>query len=268
MAKKVFYRYLRSHGLETLQDGRFLVSQPSKFWHWERDDRGLSDPKECKPQLRGSFSQSAVRKVFPGIDEVRYSKIFKMNFNKEFAAADTLGFVRILCLCSPERRPDTDAYMWSTYADSFRGLRLGVEIEVEDDSMTSSDRDFIGQYVQYSDDSNVLNASTISDMTKLGDGAFDVIFKKDSRFIKESEYRLLMVIDEERKHCPNLIREGANAFWIFPKEIIVSLDIGVDMPKSKQEKLIQCCEEKYTLVRSPNVAIPHGEEVEYASVEL
>ena len=268
MAEKIFYKYLGLHGIKTLCEGRFLISSPTKYWSLERDRRELSDPNECKPQLSGSFSQETVDKLFPGVDAAGYSKFLIANFNKVFAAPDTLdGFLRILCLCDPEQKSDTDAHMWKTYAKNFRGLRLGIKIDVSDD-LTALTRDYYGQYVRYCNASNLLDATAILDMRKLGDMAFDVVFKKRKKYDIESEYRLLMVLDEQGKFSQNVVRDGERDFWNFPKDSIVSFDLGCDMPVDVRSRLIRCYKEQYFSVHRITMAAFRDGRVVYEQINV
>lgn len=246
---RIFYRYLSSHGFETLKNCWFKVARPSKYWgNWS--STAASDPFECKPQIVVNGQSLLLEGA--KVDHATFAD----NFNKVFRAPKTMdSMVRILCLSDPLRHPGTDMHMWYRYGGKFSGVRIGIKLSADEDGVCNMCRRFRGEYVKYVKSQNIICTSDIATQDELSERCFDVIFKKGTKFKLESEYRLLTV-----RGC----WESNNGIDFLPldNDMIVSVDIGFGMPEAAKVKLLRHCKRNFNL-DSIKEARCAGRSVEY-----
>lgn len=245
----VFYRYMDSHVLETLRNCWFMVSRPGKYRkRWSPS--APNDSTECMPQLdmAEQFPMLANFMVEPSV--------FRENFNTVFADPKTMDkVIRILCLSDPSRHTDTDLYMWNTYGGSFFGARIGIQLSVDENDVCAAHKEFRGEYVKYEHEQNIIHTSDVETQDGLTDQCFNVIFKKNTSYIKESEFRLLTDCRYSKKY------KGID-FLPLQNDMIVSVDVGFKMPKKDVSALFKLCKTNYNL-HSFRMATPNGKLVEY-----
>lgn len=258
--KHVFYRYMASHGFETLRNCWFMVSKPSKFRKEGWSPMAPTDDAECMPQLGGD-GQS----VFPLLDRLGIPKErYKQLFNNIFASPETLDqIIRILCLSDPERNLKTDMYMWKHYAANFAGLRIGIELDVENGVCNMLKR-FRGEYVRYEFKHNEIQPEQITTNEDISECCFNILYKKarssegQKGYEIESEFRL--IVDERFWKT-----SGDQCFLPLDNGMIVSVDVGCKMAKRDVEKLYAHCIKNFALRRFAK-ASPIGEVVAYCDL--
>ena len=249
---RVFYRYMAGHVLETLSNCWFMVSRPSKYrksWSASAPDDGT----ECMPQIDmvEQFPWLANYKVEPSV--------FRENFNAVFANPKTMdSMIRILCLSDPARRSDTDLYMWDKYAGSFSGARIGIQLSVDENTEYAAYKEFRGEYVKYENRQNIINTSNIKTREDLTNQCFNIIYKKNTSYIKESEFRLLT----DCRHLRQRKGHKGIDFLRLQNGMIVSVDVGYKMPRRDVVALFKLCKRNYN-IHNFREAMPHEKSVEY-----
>ena len=230
----IFYRYLSSHGFETLKNCWFMASRPSKYWgNWS--STAASDPFECKPQMVIDGRSLLLEGV--KVDHAAFAD----NFNAAFNDPQTMdSMVRILCLSDPLRHSSTDLYMWYRYGKKFSGVRIGIKLSLDEEGVCNMLRRFRGEYVKYGRLQNNISTSDITTQDDLSERCFNVIFKKSTRFRLESEFRLLA----GSKYCKST--RGLD-FIPLDNDMIVSVDIGYRMPDAAKMKLLRHCKRNFNL---------------------
>ena len=256
--KKVLYRYLRSHWMETLRNCEFMVSRPSKFRKMESDN---SDPLDCLPQLNGVVSRNILERGLPqNLDKNQVSPCFPekftANFNDFFRKDEAMDSVlRVLCL-SDASDNNTDMHMWKNYANDFAGVRIGIGLNLGDELETNFGG-YMGRWVEYCDNPNLIIAKTLSHPRELSDWNWDIIFKKAKKFAVEKEYRIVT--------ASNLWVSRAGGEYVrLLNENIISVDVGCLVPLKERKKLMKFCRKNFNLVRM-SVAQPNQSgNVEYS----
>ena len=221
------YRYLSSHWNDTLLKKRFLVSQPSRF----------NDKLDCAFKVVGALRQDvldryntefnwddeACRHGLP-LESVVYSKaakgldqneICRLVFDDTRMAMD-YNF-RFLCLSKATAGDETANHMWKKYANGGEGVRIGLFLNLQerDDSPV--------KHVQYKDEPNVLDLSTLSKFPPTVGDVLKFICTKTKEWSIEAELRMIRQLGKWKDDdC-----DGKRlSFWEFPPQLVARIDLG------------------------------------------
>jgi hypothetical protein len=262
------FRYLASHWIDTLRDCRFKLAKPSE----------LNDPFDCAGAFTGKLPKK-VRKdkaakylesPFNDIpknlkrgerrkEERRQMKEIESCYSDRYSTLASEIFqskravdqiIRMLCASltgihsageSPDNSPP-EILMWSHYANSHKGLRIGI-----DTSVLPSELNVKGCLVKYSSERPVYDLSQGEDYASTP-FALDLIRRKALSWSYEKELRLII----QPSNC--LLDKAADgkpaSFLPFSKEFIWRIDFGIFMPKEQQQECIKLLSQDY-----PNVAV-------------
>jgi len=245
----MLYRYLHTHGYETLRDHEFLVSPPGKF----------NDALDCAARIVGLPSHEALEERYGErngwmataekngftADEIlmalncpekvptpeRYAEVVRENFRTRRSIDKVL---RVLCLCDADGCPKTDRRMWNRYA-KHDGVRIGLDFVADDSS-----NKFLCRKVNYMDSCATIDLSTADGLQS----SFDfmaVATTKENQWAPEREYRLLAL----HRLCKHV---GTLDFLPFNREIIRRVDIGYKMKANAVKGLVKMIRKHYPSV--------------------
>ena len=139
----IFYRYLGSHWMDTLRDGRLKVSRLQEF----------NDPYDCLGVCVGQYPISTVKQHFLNQSSIVYETTVNTakNLNKTIDVAavmlakehvrgmsnqmakmitdrDSVSAIKfILCFSGAQENDSSHSLMWSHYANKCNGVRPGFD---------------------------------------------------------------------------------------------------------------------------------------------
>lgn len=255
----ILYRYLGSHWMDTLRDGRLKVSRPQEF----------NDPYDCLGVCVGQYSISTVKQHFLNpqssvyaltnclangrnltIDEAAdiLSKTHVRELSDQMAKMitdrDSISAIKfILCFSGAPENDSSHSLMWSHYANKCNGVRLGFDFGGPEFEMYLN-------AVRYSCERATLNLSLIKDFEH--DNEYfrfeeDKFLTKSIEWAYEREYR--MMIDD--KHSETESKEDGSLirFWRFKPEYLRTIDLGFGIQKGEEEEIISIVAESYSHVK-------------------
>lgn len=244
----ILYKYVRLDGLDIIKSLRIKVSNPKDF----------NDPFEFIPSIIDVSSEQAETYFFDNENYLRRLHGFALSQGKTKEPYESYvkwlrsptGHAEILrniinmsdslrvkckelrnksekialltCFCGELIESHHEILMWSHYADSHKGLRIGFDKDLLCIQGTSF------MEVNYEPNRIQLNPADywIGGVEKLGSVFDEVIRTKSSIWSYEKEYRWMV----DAKQCQ---REGENSFISINPKAIVEVIYGVNCPLDK-----------------------------------
>lgn len=255
----ILYRYLASHWMDTLRDGRLKVAHPQEF----------NDPYDCLGVCVGQYPISTVKQHF--LDQ--HSPVYmttvatakELNVKIEDAAnilaranvrgmSDNMArmitdrdgvnaFRFILCFSGAQENDSSHSLMWSHYANKCNGVRLGFDFGGPEFEMYLN-------AVRYSCERATLNLSLIKDFEH--DHEY-LRFNEENFLMKsiewsyEREYR--MMIDD--RHSEVVMDKNGKEihFWRFKPEYLRLVDLGFGIGKEEEKQILELVSSNYPQVK-------------------
>lgn len=245
------YRYLGSHWMESLQNAELKLADVNEF-NDIFDGRG-----GCVNELRHE-----------AIIEILASQISdNFNFNKEKALANLkkklqipkqvidaatevvrqsihdrqmAGDLKVICFAKPENR-NSDALMWSHYANHWKGVRLGFSLlydihkEIDFKELTTP---YILEPIKYSAIRPTLDLSLLTSLVNdpiYIDFFRKAIITKSIEWRYEAEWRLL--VDRVRA-VQRFVNNKLMFFWKFHPLLLKTIDLGPEIDKEHESELV------------------------------
>lgn len=247
----VLYRYLKSHGLETLRDGRFKMASVLD----------LNDPFEGAGRCVGVLSEETVKNLFKekllqnGIEGIQgldaawnllgkeETHSLSMAYSDEIRAGvfrrTLVSFMYVLCFSMCDNGDPAQKLMWSHYANGYRGVRIGLRLEDPNfplylDSM------------KYCWERPALDLSKVKAFDKDEEIIRFWIQNLTTKSIEWSYERECRIIAEDR-HLEKGQDDKGNVtyFWRFDPSVVVSVDVGFQMPETDVKKIIDVAKVNY-----------------------
>ena len=248
----VFYRYMRSHWLETLKDGHFKMAKISDF----------NDPFDGRGRCVGRLSKEAVRNIAKESNAASWPMI---EFADNIRAADltnkildsivetyTAGFYRdvqerhmvnrityVLCFSACNDNDPHQKLMWAHYADGYRGVRIGVRFD-------DPNFPFYLDSVKYCFERPVFDMSKVRSINNDPEMLrfwISNLTTKSTEWAYEQEVRLVADDLQLEKGVDDNGKEAY--FWQFAPQDIVSVDVGCQMPLDEVKKIVELRNSKY-----------------------
>ena len=151
-------------------------------------------------------------KAAKGLDQ---NEVCRAMFNKERLAMD-YNF-RILCLSKAETGDRTSNHMWKNYTNCGKGVRIGLFLNLQER------HDSPLKHVQYKDEPNVLDLSTLNKFPPTVDDVLKFICTKTKEWSVEAEVRVIRQLGKWKdEYC-----DGKSlSFWNFPPQLVARIDLG------------------------------------------
>lgn len=257
----ILYRYLASHWIDTLRDGRLKVARPYEF----------NDPYDCLGICVGRYPISTLVRHFMDEKASVYNTTLKTakkcNISIERAAealakmnADKLSagvakkiqdrkhmedIMFLLCFSSCSEGDSGHSLMWSHYANKCKGVRLGFDFGGEEFP-------YYLNSVKYSCERASLNLSLIHEIavdpeyTRFNE---ENLLTKSIDWSYEREYRM-MIDDKHSEEGPDKDEMGRPfRFWRYKPEYLQTVDLGFGIDDNEKELILSIIKEKYPCVK-------------------
>ena len=253
------YRYLASHWMETLQDGRLKVARPQEF----------NDPYDCLGVCVGQYPISTVKQHFLNQHSPVYTttvatakelhiqiedaanilaranvRVMSDNMAKMITDREGLNDWRfILCFSGAQENDSSHSLMWSHYANKCNGVRLGFDFGGPEFEMYLN-------AVRYSTERATLNLSLIKDLEN--DHEYlrfyeDNFLMKSIEWAYEREYR--MMIDDRHSEVA-MDKNGKEVrFWRFKLEYLHFVDLGFGIDEDEEQQILDLVSARYPQVK-------------------
>jgi len=260
----LLFRYFKSHGYETLRDGQLKASAPSSF----------NDPFEFLPKFPTSLPIAEAKRLLKAREKsddwyqktkrtnpaISNKKIFKewMRGNREVNAKtlrenhtrlmrDVLESrlqimdrkQRIVCFSQEARHPWEEILLWSHYADSHRGVRIGFNMPA------ALPPPMVLAPMRYQEARCSASFQEITDPNSNSKWAIEAMMVKSKGWEYEREVRLF-----NRPEDCNRVKEssGAIGYYVrFDASWVTTVDLGMRFPESKIPEIFELVKQKYPL---------------------
>lgn len=257
----ILWRYLGSHGLETLESGELMVSRISRF----------NDPFELMYRVGGTITRAKARKIVlnrqksPEFIErllahaphLRSSRRELRKFLRdsltsgtdallqnherlcEQQVSDRLGLadkhMRIVCF-SAEAEPSAEILMWSHYAAKHAGVRIGFEFpHLSMGGVKITEMKYSSQRVEVDFTNDAFGEA-------VQQALFESTIIKAKAWSYEREYRLFVHPDLCRRR---MIDGQPREFLPFAKDWIRFVDFGVNCSSEYVSKVVKLVSAAY-----------------------
>ena len=255
----ILYRYLASHWIDTLRNGRLKVSRPQEF----------NDPYDCLGVCVGRYPISTVKAHLLNKGSSVYATTIATAKELSISiedAADVLGRVNvrvmsdkmanvianrntvngvqfILCFSGAQENDSSHSLMWAHYANKCNGVRLGFDFGGPEFEMYVN-------AVRYSCERATLNLAFIKDFEH--DHEYfrfneDNFLMKSIEWAYEREYR--MMIDDKHSEMGNDNNGNTIRFWRFKPEYLQTVDLGFGIHKEEENEIIDIVTKNYSHVK-------------------
>jgi hypothetical protein len=254
----LLYRYFSSHALESLRDSRLKVSRISSF----------NDPFESRFAYDGEMNRSKAKKIDRRSKDALATHIKRLHphFNRKEVKAylkstqdqrlDTFikGYrsteegamlerekiideeFRVICFTSSEIEPHHEILMWSHYAGSHKGVRIGFEFPKN--SLFSITE------IKYAQKRVIVDMSVMAfDPASQSKAISQSVCRKSIGWAYENEHRLFL--------NPKVCKKGKNAdgssieFIELQSSWVKRIDLGTRYPEFEKTPLLAVVKEKY-----------------------
>lgn len=262
----ILYRYFASHAFETLKDVRLKVSKVSTFndpfegMFFIAGDMTLEKARAYIVDRFDSPSFLAeVRRHKPSLKTDAGASQYAKDHLSEMANALFLGWqqvsnttmkdrepmidrvLRVVSFCSEKARVLDEILMWSHYASSHKGIRVGFEFPP----------DIVNPFkivpVKYQDKRVSLDLTGIAAGPELLDALTESIKTKSTSWAYECEHRMLTISDlcEKVNVPPNVQLE----FMPFDKSWVRRVDFGTRCDVAERDKVVALVKAEYPSVQ-------------------
>ena len=273
-------RYFGSHALETLQDGRILSSRLGAYndpfelmFSPKRDYTEDELLSLLKNRLESPKFVEVLKSGFPGFEIEDAEKLFGDENIREMLRGQMTEIMdkslkstveafddRFRAICfSGEQTPANEVLMWSLYANSHQGWRLGFELDANAPNYELRKVDYESERVKIENTGLDLPEYQKKKL-------FDTIHTKSLSWQYENEYRLTTA---KRLLTSEALPNGdMGYFFEFSPEQLKRIDLGLRSDEGVNEQIISLAREHYPSVELYRVVYHPSEfRLSYNKVE-
>ena len=258
-----FYRYFKNYGFEALRDKKLFASKVSDF----------NDPFELAYRLSGEitykkakrFMESRFNKrdfyehtklLYP--NKVKNERDYKIyirrnkkllidNFFKNYRSLSEIDLreaacrnARCICFTAFDVEPMDEILLWSHYADSHKGIRIGIEFSIEENPV------YLMKKIDYQSERIQLDLTEGIESKIAQDSLKKLTSTKSNAWRYEKEYRLTAPCHK----CEKIKDSKGN--WIFffpiPENSVLGVDFGLRCDEKEKSKITNLVRSEYPSV--------------------
>lgn len=250
----ICYRYMKSHGFETLDSGRFKMASVLD----------LNDPFEglgccvgvlpeqtVKDYLRqdcfaGGIKHPSDVQAFEtfwnGLGEEpkqTYTKLASSKIRTAVADRTLVKYMYVLCFSMCEHGDPAEKLMWSHYADGYKGVRIGIRMDDPHFPLYFDSVKYCCERPQL-DLAKVTALERDKEITRFW---IQNLTTKSNEWAYERECRI--IADDLHLEKGKDDKGNDAYFWRFKPSDIVNVDLGLNTTKEREKKILDVVKAKY-----------------------